>query len=46
LGKKIASRISERTNAVPPKRDEFIVQSLDLYDYYDDRVRAMKRSVN
>lgn len=46
LGKKITSRISERTNKKETRADEFIVDSLDLYDYYDDKVRAMKRSIN
>ncbi len=44
LGKKITTRISERTSFKNPELGEFVVQAFDEYDYYDERVKAMKRA--
>jgi hypothetical protein len=35
LGKKITTRISEKTMHRDPEEGEFVVQALDEYDYYD-----------
>jgi len=45
LGKKITTRIAEKTSHKDPYEGEFVVMALDEYDYYDDKVNAMKRSV-
>ena len=43
LGRKIAFKIAERTAMVIPKDDEFVVQPLDRYDYYEQKSKALKR---
>ena len=36
LGKRITSRIAERTQRREPDEDEFVVNALDQYDYFDN----------
>ena len=43
LGKKITSRIAERTNRKIPPEDEFLMNALDQYDYYDSEIKGMKK---
>ena len=43
LGKRITSRIAERTSTKPPEDDEFVVIALDQYDYFDERIHGMKK---
>lgn len=43
LGKKITSRIAERTTRVIPPEDEFLMNALDQYDYYDAEIKGMKK---
>lgn len=43
MGKKITSRIYEKTNKIPVPDDQFVADSLDLYDYYDPEIRGMKK---
>ena len=43
LGKRITSRIAERTKRRVPDEDEFIVNALDQYDYFDSRIGGMKK---
>lgn len=43
LGKRITSRIAERTNKIVPAEDEFVVEALDQYDYFDESINGMKK---
>lgn len=43
LGKKISSRIAEIIFHIEPRSDEFVVQSLDRYDFYDRDSRSLRR---
>lgn len=43
LGKKISSKIAWKTALIIPRNDEFVVQALDRYDYYEKNSKALKR---
>lgn len=43
LGKRITSRIAERTTRRVPDEDEFVVNALDQYDYFDSNIHGMKK---
>ena len=43
LGKKISSRIAEVIFHIEPRSDEFVVQSLDRYDFFDRESRSLKK---
>lgn len=43
LGKRITSRIAEKTYRKVPPEDEFLINALDQYDYYDVSIRGMKK---
>jgi hypothetical protein len=46
LGKKISSKIAEVTSTIAPRSDEFVVQALDRYDYYEQSTKSLKRFGN
>jgi hypothetical protein len=46
LGKKISSKIAEITSTIIPRSDEFVVQALDRYDYYEQSTKSLKRFGN